>query len=429
MSHERQNAFDILDACLSKSLPLQHLLGPRKATPFTKELVYGVCRHYVRLTAISSVLMPKPPKDACLSLIILMGLYQLDVMGLPDYAVVKESVDLVPGKKQWAKGLINAVLRRFCRERTAILDDLSANPVYLANHPAWFVKTLKADWPDDWAAICQANDEHPPMSLRVNRHKISRADYLAMLHAQGMDATALTYSDDGIILAKPVDVHVLPHFDEGYISVQDEAAQMASLLLDLAPGLSVLDACAAPGGKTCHILEREPKLLRCLALDIDERRLMKVTENAKRLGLFPTLVQGDASKPDAWWDGQRFDRILLDAPCSATGVLRRHPDIKLLRTVQEIDDIALVQAGLLEALWPLLSAGGRLVYATCSVMKKENEQQIAAFIKKHDDCVLWPIPMAFGRDTGYGRQILPGESQMDGFFYSVLLKKADVTSV
>lgn len=423
MSHERQNAFDILEACISKALPLQHLLTARNATPFTKELVYGVCRHHFRLMVIAAELMPKPPKDAWLSLIIVMGLYQLDVMGLPDYAVVKESVDLVPGKKQWAKGLMNAVLRRFCRERADILQKLASNPVYLANHPHWFVKQLKIDWPDDWAAICQANDKHPPMSLRVNRQKISRADYLAMLLAQDIAAEALSYSDDGIVLTQPVDVHALPHFAEGFVSVQDEAAQMAVTLLDLQPGLSVLDACAAPGGKTCHMLESEPQLARCIALDIDERRLVKVRENADRLGLSPTLLQGDASQPEAWWDGQLFDRILLDAPCSATGVIRRHPDIKLLRTVQEVEDIALVQAACLEALWPLLAVGGRLLYATCSVMKKENELQVATFAKQQADCVVWPIPGTFGRDTGYGLQILPAESQMDGFFYSVLLKQ------
>lgn len=425
MSQERKQAFDILNTCLNQKIALQPLFARTKLSPFSKELVYGVCRYYVRLNAIAEALMPKPLKDASVNLIVLMGLYQLEIMGLPDYAVVKESVDLLPRKKNWAKALINAVLRRFCRERVEILQNLASNTDYLINHPKPLLKQLKTDWPEDWQAICLANDQHAPMSLRVNSQKTNRLDYQAMLLAQGIESESLSYSPNALLLKQAQDVYDLPHFAEGFVSVQDEAAQMAVQLLDLGPGLSVLDACAAPGGKTCHILENQSQLSRCVALDIDEYRLIKVRENLSRLGLVAALQQGDATQPEQWWDGQAFDRILLDAPCSATGVIRRHPDIKLLRTSDEIKQISQVQASCLEALWPLLSNGGRLVYATCSIMKQENEQQIAAFMAKHADCVLWPIPMHFGRDTGYGRQILPGDSGMDGFFYSVLLKQTE----
>ena len=260
------------------------------------------------------------------------------------------------------------------------------------------------------------------MTLRVNLKKNSRADSLHALQQAEIEAYAHPVAPEGITLASPCDVRQLPGFAEGCISVQDAAAQLAVSLLALKPGLRLLDACCAPGGKTCHILETEPLLAACVALDVDAKRLIRVQENLTRLNLQATLLQGDASTPTTWWDGQLFERILLDAPCSATGVIRRHSDIKLLRTPEEIATVTKTQHTLLNSLWPLLAKDGLLVYATCSVMPAENERQIADFIAANPDCKVLHGDWSWGRATGHGQQILPGEQGMDGFFYTVLLK-------
>nr|WP_232220240.1 16S rRNA (cytosine(967)-C(5))-methyltransferase RsmB [Legionella tunisiensis] len=318
--------------------------------------------------------------------------------------------------------MVNAVLRTYCREQATLVARLQTNPDFLYGHPAWFVQRLQMDWPNDWQTILQANDAHPPMSLRVNQLRGDRAAYLERLHQKGMKAYPTIDAMQGITLDHACPVDDLPGFSNGDVSVQDEAAQLAVSLLSLQPGLRLLDACCAPGGKTCHILETEPTLNACIALDIDEKRLQRVRENLTRLNVKATLLQGDGLKPESWWDGLLFDRILLDAPCSATGVIRRHSDIKLLRTEAEITDIAHLQRALLQRLWPLLAPKGLLVYATCSILKEENEQQIAQFIADHPDSQVATEQKSWGRSTGYGWQILPGENNRDGFFYSVLRK-------
>jgi len=290
-------------------------------------------------------------------------------------------------------------------------------------HPSWLIQRLQREWPEDWQTILKANDSHPPMSLRVNRRRVSRNQYLQRLEQAGLTARPQRYSIDGLTLVKACNVNDLPGFAEGDISVQDESAQLAVSLLSLEPKLRLLDACCAPGGKTCHILEAEPKLAACVALDVDEKRLGRVSENLSRLNLEATVVQGDALRPECWWDGQLFDRILLDAPCSAIGVIRRHPDIKIVRTAAEINKVAELQFALLQSLWPLLAPKGILVYATCSVMSQENEQQIARFIAQQPNCQFLAGDKPWGRATGHGWQILPGEFDGDGFFYSVLLKE------
>ncbi|KTC76760.1 16S rRNA (cytosine(967)-C(5))-methyltransferase RsmB [Legionella brunensis] len=421
---ERLQALKILTRVMEDKTPLSYLLQSTKdLTPFTKEICFGVCRHYFRLEAIANFLIDKQPKTLEVWLVLLIGLYQLHFMQKPDYAVVKETVNLLEQiKKPWAKGLVNAVLRRFCREQQTILAQLQADEGFILGHPRWFVQRLQSDWPSDWQAILKANDSHPPMSLRVNKHHTTRERYLEQLQQVGIQAYPHTYSTAGIRLETACDVYSLPGFNQGVVSVQDESAQLAVSLLSLQPGLRLLDACCAPGGKTCHILESEPQLKSCIALDIDEKRLQRVKENLSRLKLEATLMQGDGLNPHAWWDGKPFERILLDAPCSATGVIRRHPDIKLLRTAEEIITVAKLQLNLLKSLWPLLAQGGLLVYATCSVMKAENEQQIAHFVASHNDCTVVTDDMPWGKNTGYGWQILPKESEGDGFFYSVLRK-------
>lgn len=423
--NERLHALKILTALFNHKSSLVELFSQGDTPlPMTKELCFGVCRHYVRLTVMAEHLVDKRPKDLTVWIALLMGFYQLHYMRIPDYAVVQETVALLTAmKKVWAKGLVNAVLRHFCRQRPTILATMAKDDAFIYGHPRWLLARLQADWPQDWQAIAMANDQHPPMVLRVNQAKVTVQDYLQRLINAGINAEAHPIVPSAIILTDACEVDSLPNFREGWASVQDSAAQLAVSLLDLAPGLRVLDACCAPGGKTGHLLESEPGLAECVALDVDERRLQRVEDNLTRLGLQAHLIANDALKPEQWWDKRPFDRILLDAPCSATGVIRRHADIKLLRTAEDIEAIAKVQRQLLHSLWPLLAPGGLMVYATCSIMKIENEKQVAAFIAKHQDCKAIIKPWPWGRSTGYGQQIIPGEHGMDGFFYCVLSKK------
>ena len=425
--NERLQALNILTQVLQNQTPLLHSMqAVPDLSPLSKELCFGVCRHYERLQALADCWVTKRPKQIDVWLCLLMGLYQLHYLRIPDYAVVKETVGLLtPIKKPWAKGLVNAVLRHYCREQEAALLSLADNTAFLYGHPVWLIKRIQHDWPADWEMILKGNDIHPPMTLRVNARRLTAPDYLLRLQDAGMDGCVLPYaSNNGITLTTPCDVHDLPGFFEGDVSVQDEAAQLAATLLDLKPGLRVLDACCAPGGKTGHILERQSDLSACVALDIERTRLVRVQDNLNRLNVNATLVQGDALHPESWWDGKPFDRILLDAPCSATGVIRRHPDIKLLRTEADIATVVQVQHDMLRALWPLLAPGGVMVYATCSIMPEENEQQVARFIAEEPDSQFITGEQPWGRATGHGWQILPGEHNMDGFFYSIIRKEA-----
>jgi 16S rRNA (cytosine967-C5)-methyltransferase len=419
--NERVQALQILTQVIGHHSTLAQ--GLSAATPMTKELCFGVCRHYIRLSMIADLLVDKRPKSIEVWVAIVMGLYQLHYMQLPDYAVVKETVAVLEKiKKNWAKGLVNAVLRAFCRQHQQLVASLADNPQFLYGHPKHLAHRLQQSWPNDWQNIMLANDMHPPMTLRVNVNKSSVSEYLSVLAQNKIPAQAHPVVSSAIILTTPCDVRSLPGFAEGWVSVQDAAAQLAVPLLALKPGLRILDACCAPGGKTCHILESEAHLSTCVALDVDERRLKRVHENLKRQQVQAQVLKGDALQPGQWWDKQLFDRILLDAPCSATGVIRRHADIKLLRTDDEIATIVRLQYKMLRILWPLLAPQGILVYATCSVLPEENEQQIAQFVAEHDGCQVLPIMCEWGQDTGHGRQILPGDQGMDGFFYSVLVK-------
>lgn len=422
MTHnDRLEAFSILKRVFINKSSLTPLLHSR--TALTKALCFGVCRHYYRLQAVLNHLMDKAPKEVEISIILALGIYQLQFLMKPEYATVKETVALLDKlKKPWAKGLANAVLRRFCRERQAILAALESDEAFSFAHPTWFCERLKRDWPQDWLSILKANDAHPPMSLRVNLRQGSREHYLACLKDANLQATLHQQSLSGLTLTSACDVAELPGFADGVVSVQDEAAQLAVTLLELKPGQRILDVCAAPGGKTCHILEACPALLDCVAVDIDAQRLQRVQENLSRLKLKATLKQGDALQPSTWWDGQYFDRILLDAPCSATGVIRRHPDIKVLRNEENIAKIVQLQAQILAAVWPLLKRGGLLVYATCSVLKAENEEQMSNFLETNPDATCLQGNKPWGETCRHGWQILPGRNGCDGFFYCVLSK-------
>jgi len=397
----------------------------------TQELVYGSLRWAPRLEFMLSRLLDRPvrKREPRVHALLMVGLYQLFYMRVPAHAAVAETVEAARlMKKPWAVALTNAVLRRAQRETEALTEAADAHPVGSSAHPDWLLDVLKQDWPNDWQRIVDGNNARPPMTLRVNTRKQSREVALAALHEAGIGAAPHTAARDGIQLEGPVDVHRLPGFAEGALSVQDAAAQLAADLLDPKSGERVLDACAAPGGKAAHLLERCPELGRLVAVDRDPERLDRVAENLARLELSAQLLAGDAAKPDSWWDDAPFDRILIDAPCSATGVIRRHPDIKLLRRRKDIASLAGLQARILDALWPLLKPGGRLVYATCSVLAAENTDQIAAFVRRHPDALAVPVAVdagaPWGRPSGFGRQILPGESDMDGFFYAILVKQA-----
>lgn len=413
--NDRSHALAILKRVLFDKVNLTLAMENKELTSFSRALCFGLCRYYFSLEAIALKLLDKKSKDEEIWLIILLGLYQLIYLSKPAAVTVKETVDLIPAKKQWARGFVNAVLRRFCRESQPSLPDS------LVNHPAWLVNQLKRDWAEEWQTLLAANDEHPPFTLRVNQQKISTKAYLDQLAKAGIQARPLLHAKDGLVLEKAVDLLQLPGFTEGWISVQDEAAQYAAELLDLKPGLRVLDACAAPGGKLCHMLEKAPAL-RCVGLDIEQKRLDRIAQNLQRLGLEASLIKGDATEPERWWDGMTFDRILLDVPCSALGVIRRHPDIKLLRREEDIKTIVLKQAQILAAIWPLVKSGGLVLYATCSILKQENADQIAAFSASHADCDVVPLQKPWGIDSGFGLQILPGKSNCDGFFYSLLKK-------
>lgn len=411
---------------LSDVLPgaVQPMTDPRQRA-LVQELSYGTLRWYYRLDALLQRLLQKPLKqrDTDVRCVLLTGLYQLDQLAMPQRVAVNETVHATRAlNKQWASGLVNGVLRNYQRQAAELEGAVAVQDVARYAHPAWLIERLKSDWPRDWERILMANNVRPPFSLRVNRQRMTRAEYLEVLSVRSLEAVPLAHTVMGARLETPVPVEMLPGFTEGYVSVQDGAAQLAAGLLDLHPGQRVLDACAAPGGKTAHILESEPELARVTAVDIDPRRLSRIGENLSRLSLHAGLVQGDAGDPSAWWDGMDYDRILLDVPCSAIGVIRRHPDIKLLRKPTDIEHLVLTQARLLRAMWPLLSSGGMLLYCTCSVLADENSGQIASFLKTHADAVELPIDAVWGRECRHGRQVFPGENEMDGFYFACLTK-------
>ena len=392
---------------------------------FARALAHGVVRDWYRLSALADALLDRPlrDRDADVRAALLVGLHQILDMRVPDHAAVDETVRLAGRlKKPWARGLLNGVLRNFLRRQDELLRQVARNPDVATGHPRWLRERLLGDWPEDHATIMAANLERPPMTLRVDASRLTREEYRRHLHEAGIGARPAPHTTHGLILAGPVDVSALPGFDRGWVSVQDAAAQQAAGLLDPQPGERILDACAAPGGKTLHLLEHQPDIGELVALDRDATRLARVRENLERAGRQATCLAGDAGRPDDWWDGQPFDRILLDAPCSASGVIRRHPDIRLLRRAEDIPALAAGQARMLDALWPLLRPGGILLYATCSVFREENDRRITRFLAAREDARETPIAAGWGRALDAGRQILPGEDEMDGFYYARLAK-------
>ncbi len=387
-----------------------------------RAIAYGVVREHRLLLALTGLLLQKPLRDEPeIAALLACGLFQLRSMRVPAHAAVGETVAAAAAlDKPWAKGLVNAVLRRYQREQAAIDTALPVTAAIRQSYPDWLAAAVKADWPGSWRTVLAGGNEAGPLTLRVNRRLGSRADYQAELATIDLPAEPVPEAEDALRLAAAVPVEQLPGFAAGRASVQDAAAQLAAGLLDARPGQRVLDACSAPGGKTAHLLETVDRL-DLLALDSDAQRLQRVAENLRRGGLSARLEPADAAKPTVWWDGRPFDRILLDAPCSGTGVIRRHPDIKWLRRDTDIPRMAELQQRLLRALWPLLAPGGLLLYATCSVLRAEGEAVLREFLGAHADAREAPIEAAWGEACGVGRRIAPG-GDFDGFYYARLTR-------
>ena len=429
----RATAATVISRIVAKGVSLDSALAwgeqqvSERDRPLLRELCYGTLRWYPRLALVVNVLLSKPLKsrDGDLHALMVCALYQLSDTRIPAHAAINETVAACRAlDKTWAKGLVNAILRRFQREQDTFAGRFKDSAVYQSAHPDWLIAAFRDSWPDQIAAIIAGNNGRGPMTLRVNQQSCERDQYLAQLMELDIAAQATALSAVGIQLTTPLAVTALPGFAEGLLSVQDEAAQVCAPLLDPKPGHRVLDACSAPGGKTCHLLEHQPEISELVALDSDAERLLKVEESLARLGLAARVQCADAASLEDWWDGKPFERILLDAPCSATGVIRRHPDIKLLRKATDIAKLALVQAELLTQLWATLAQGGRLLYATCSVLAVENDQVVKGFIESHSDASVLPIELSAGLTTEMGWQLLPEPNRYDGFYYALLEKRA-----
>lgn len=398
--------------------PAQQKVAPRDGA-LLQEICFGVLRWLPRLESITQALMDKPlkGKQRVFHHLILVGLYQLSYMRVPAHAAVAETVNATKTlKKPQLRGLVNAILRGYQRNQEALDTAATTHDAGKFSHPTWLLKLFQLTYPQQWQQIVAENNKKAPMWLRVNRTHHDRDSYRAMLDQAGIETQIHPQAEDALELMKPIDVSSLPGFSLGWVSVQDAAAQLAINYLQPQSGELILDCCAAPGGKTCHILEHQP-LANVVAMDVSATRLIRVEENLQRLCQTAQVICGDARHPSQWWKGAQFDRILLDAPCSATGVIRRHPDIKWLRRADDIAALVALQSEILDAMWAQLKPGGTLVYATCSVLPQENTEQISAFLAKTMDATLHTGTL---QHPGY--QILPGQENMDGFYYSVLKK-------
>lgn len=431
----RAVAAEVVDAVVTAGLSLDVAIAaneervPVGERPLLRFLCYGALRHHWRLQSWIDALLDRPlrRRDRVVNALLAIGLFQIVDTRIPDHAAVSLTVEAVRQlRRPKLAGLVNACLRRFQRESLATREP--PNDEARWDHPAWLIERLRSDWPDDCQRILDANNARAPMWLRVNSSRGTVDAYRQRLAGTGLQAEPLDGFVDALCLAAPSPVDDLPGFGDGDVSVQDAAAQLAARWLLRDERHRVLDACAAPGGKTGHLLEIGGEGLRLTALDADEGRAARIDENLGRLGLDATVIVGDASKPEEWWDGEPFDAILLDAPCSATGVIRRHPDIKLLRRGADIDELARLQRSLLDALWRLLIPGGRLLYATCSVLAAENDGVVGRFLEERDDAAENRVlPNNNIRDVmqtkSCGFQVLPGTADLDGFYYACLEKK------
>ena len=391
-----------------------------------REIAFGVLRYLPRLRFVAAHLLQRPlkPRDLDLECLLLAGLYQLLYLRVPAHAAVAETVAAVrPLGKPWASALLNGVLRTFTRRRQELVALMERDRAARLCFPDWLLTRLRRDWPDAWEQAVEQNNRRPPMALRVNAARLPRREYAARLAQAGLAARPLEHTVSGLLLDRPADVGVLPGFTQGLVSVQDGAAQLVAPLLRLEPGQQVLDACAAPGGKTGQMLETKSGV-ELTAVDVSAERLGRLRANLARLGLDARVLTADLEDPGGAWADRRYQRILLDAPCSATGVIRRHPDIKWLRREQDIGKLAARQRRILDTLWSQLAPGGMLVYVTCSLLAEENHEQMQSFLKRTCDAWELPIETKWGRVCLHGRQILTGDNDMDGFYFACLSKAA-----
>jgi 16S rRNA (cytosine967-C5)-methyltransferase len=406
-----------LDTALAAAWQRQSRLDAR-SRPAVQDLAYGTLRFLARFEALLDLLLDRPVEDARLRALLLVALYQLERTRAAPHAVVDHAVRATAALGlASAKGLVNAVLRNFLRRRAQLEARAQRAETARFCHAQWWIDKLRAQYPSRYAAVLEADNEHPPLTLRVNARRMSSAAYLELLGRHGIAAAAC--GEAGVQLVKPLPAERIPGFAEGLVSVQDAAAQLAAPLLDARDGMRVLDACAAPGGKATHVLELAAVDL--TALDNDGARLERVRSNLGRLGLEARVVRGDAGEPREWWDGRPYDRILADVPCSASGIARRHPDIKWLRRATDVAQFARAQGRLLDALWQTLVSGGKLLYATCSVFQEENSAQIAGFLDRHRDAIRLSLPAVDNNSELPAGQLLP-DGRHDGFFYALLQK-------
>lgn len=412
-------------ASLSNALKNPELKPHANDHAFIKEMCFGTLRFWIKLQAILKDLLERPlkPEDKDIECLLCVGLYQLIYMSVPPYALVNETVTATRVlKKSWASGLVNKILHMAAEKKEQ--GQLVARGITAEySHPNWIIEKIKAAWPNDWQNILNSNNEKAPLFLRVNKRKISLSQFEKLLNENKITSERVADAPDALLLTHPLPVEKIPGFFDGFFSVQDASGQKVVEYLDIHANERILDACAAPGGKTTHILENHPDIKNCVAIDIHPDRIKKITENIKRLGLPEKkvkLIVEDVCNINAWWDGEPFDRILIDAPCSATGVIRRHPDIKILRKKTDIKNLAEHQLKILNSLWPLLAKSGKLIYTTCSILRDENEQVINLFLASNPDAKIIPINNTWGVNLKHGQQVLTGDHNRDGFYYAVL---------
>jgi 16S rRNA (cytosine967-C5)-methyltransferase len=403
-------------------LPLAQLPHKDQDKAWLQEMVYGVLRNLPILQFWLRQLLDKPLKNRfkIVEQLIMLGFYQLAFSRVSQHAAVSETVAACQPLNTLAmKGLVNAILRTFIREEMSQQE--APNKQIASGLPKWLYKKLETEYQDGFVDLIANMQVKAPIWLRVNTRKISQAHFVKELEKADVEFSFSPKHPEALILSKGYDITSLPGFESGWFAIQDGAAQLAAHYLKPEQGETILDCCAAPGGKTCHLIEFEPNLTKTVALEIDEKRVTKIQENFVRLGHNADIVIGDASTPEKWWDGQLFDRILLDAPCSATGIIRRHPDIKWLRKAKDINVLVNLQKQILDAIWPLVKPGGTMLYATCSILPEENHLQISDFLSRTSNALL---DNTFYNDSvdKPGKQILPGDQQMDGFYYARLLK-------
>lgn len=407
-----------LDREIARLFEKQEVDSPAAA----QALAYGVLRHRELIDAVIGKLLRKgmKSKDQIVHDLLAVAVFEMLSEETPDYAVINSAVNQVKKQRKWAAGMVNASLRRFQREHDELVASAAEKPSVRHLLPNWLLKQLQEDWPEQWEQIAAGSSKSPPMTLRVNRNASTSAEYLKRMEAAELPAVQHPQVACAVVPVAPCGVEMLPGFSEGDVTVQDASAQLAALLMMAEPEQNILDACAAPGGKTTHLCEETGGKARILALELSEARTERMKENFARSGCEAEIVVADATEIESWWDGKPFDRILLDVPCSATGVIRRHPDIKLHRTPGDLQALAQVQSRILRQVWKTLAPGGIMLYSTCSILKAENTDNVGRFLAETPDAGEIPIDADWGHVCAHGRQILPGEDDMDGFYYALI---------